>query len=198
MKMIKLLILAALAFSIANCCPYKEKLEKTAEIGAEAVSQFAPPMAKNIMTKVSESGYENAVEFCAGFASDYEVKKNREILASFKEKYGIKNITIKRTSLKLRNPNNSPDVVEKEIMTHWESLAKDGKEVEPATKHKNGVYYSLAPIRIISPVCLGCHGDDNQRDKKAYNKILSKYPNDKAIGYNLNDLRGAVSVTIEF
>jgi hypothetical protein len=51
-------------------------------------------------------------------------------------------------------------------------------------------------LTINKPVCLICHGDLslNQPLKKA---IVDKYPLDKAFDYKLNDLRGAVVVTIK-
>ena len=54
----------------------------------------------------------------------------------------------------------------------------------------------MKPIVLGSPVCLSCHGgpDDTSPEVKA--ELQRLYPQDKATGYRVADLRGAVSVKI--
>jgi len=54
-------------------------------------------------------------------------------------------------------------------------------------------YYK--PITINKGVCLKCHGSLKNGALKS--AIQERYPLDKAMGYEMNDLRGAVVVTIK-
>ena len=51
------------------------------------------------------------------------------------------------------------------------------------------------PLMINKKVCLKCHGDIT--NEKLKNTIAKKYPEDKATGYKMGDIRGAVVVTIK-
>ena len=42
-------------------------------------------------------------------------------------------------------------------------------------------------------VCLDCHGD--KIDPKVATKLITTYPEDKAIGFKLGDIRGAFTIT---
>jgi hypothetical protein len=55
-------------------------------------------------------------------------------------------------------------------------------------------YYK--PLSINTDVCLKCHGDISKNSELS-KFIDDHYPSDKARGYGLNDLRGAIVVTIK-
>ncbi len=46
---------------------------------------------------------------------------------------------------------------------------------------------------ILSENCFACHGPDVRQDVRA--EIARYYPTDKAIGFRVGELRGAVSLT---
>jgi hypothetical protein len=47
-------------------------------------------------------------------------------------------------------------------------------------------------------MCLKCHGNLGQEvEAKTYDKILELYPNDKAVGYDINQVRGIWSIEFE-
>ena len=102
---------------------------------------------------------------------------------------------IKRVSLKPRNKNNYPNLYEKEILEKFNKLGlKDNKylalehtEIIKDENNNNKFVYAKA-IRI-KEVCLNCHGSNINNDLKK--EIQKLYPDDKAINYKLNDIRGA-------
>ena len=51
----------------------------------------------------------------------------------------------------------------------------------------------MKPIIFQAP-CLGCHGDIENISADVKTILNNKYPNDKATGYQMDDLRGAVSI----
>jgi hypothetical protein len=105
-----------------------------------------------------------------------------------------KGFTIKRVSLKPRNKNNYPNLYEKEILEKLNKLSLiDNKDL--ALEHSdiikdenNNKFVYVKAIRI-KEVCLNCHGSNINDDLKK--EIQKLYPDDKAINYKLNDIRGA-------
>ena len=106
-----------------------------------------------------------------------------------------KDYSIKRVSLRPRNKNNYPTLYEKEILEKFNKLSlKDNKytalehtEIIKDENNNNKFVYAKA-IRI-KEVCLNCHGSNINNDLKK--EIQKLYPDDKAINYKLNDIRGA-------
>ncbi len=106
-----------------------------------------------------------------------------------------KDTYIKRVSLRPRNKNNYPTLYEKEILEKFNKLnLKDNKylalehsEIIKDENNNNKFVYAKA-IRI-KEVCLNCHGSNINNDLKK--EIQKLYPDDKAINYKLNDIRGA-------
>ena len=105
---------------------------------------------------------------------------------------------IGRTSLKVRNPNNSPDEWEQAVLNQFE-LRHAGKENVNNLEYSERVtvgdktifrYMKAIPTKGL---CLACHGS-NLNDEVA-NKVNSLYPNDRATGFNLDDIRGAFTLT---
>ena len=51
----------------------------------------------------------------------------------------------------------------------------------------------MKPIILQAP-CLGCHGPVENIEPEVKAILNNKYPDDKATGYQMDDLRGAVSI----
>ena len=105
-----------------------------------------------------------------------------------------KDFSIKRVSLKPRNKNNYPNLYEKEILENFNKLSlKDNKslrlEHNEIIKDKNNRKFVYVKAIRIKEVCLNCHGSNINDDLKK--EIQKFYPDDKAINYKLNDIRGA-------
>lgn len=114
--------------------------------------------------------------------------------------YGIKKgIFIKRVSFKYRNENDAPNKIETEALKMFEELKQKGELKETTeffkTTEENGVtsVIYLKPILVQAP-CLSCHGPLEQIGPDVKQILQTKYPDDKATGYQLDDLRGAVSI----
>ena len=105
-----------------------------------------------------------------------------------------KGFTIKRVSLKPRNKNNYPNLYEKEILEKLNKLSLiDNKDLalehSDIIKDENNNKFVFVKAIRIKEVCLNCHGSNINNDLKK--EIQKLYPDDKAINYKLNDIRGA-------
>lgn len=137
-----------------------------------------------------QGGAERGVRVCTQVAQEL----TREIATE-------QGVQIRRVSLKNRNPRNAPDPWERQVLQRWERDLKAGKQIGEVaqwrTERGQRVYRYMRPITIAMPLCLECHGDPKTINPEVRRLIRQNYPNDKATGYKLGDLRGAFSVTIK-
>ena len=112
---------------------------------------------------------------------------------------GEYNVKIRRTSLLVRNLENTPTNLEKEILNYYADQFDNGEDLLPQVRMLDDKTFAFyAPIKIVSPLCLNCHGKLVETlFEENYKVIREIYPDDKAIGYDLNDLRGMWSITFE-
>ncbi len=144
-------------------------------------------LLERLNTEYQQGGAERGVQVCAEVAQSLTQQIGRE-----------QGVQIRRVSLKNRNPRNAPDAWERQVLQRWESELEAGKEIgevaEWRTERGGRVYRYMRPIKIAMPLCLECHGAQIKPEVRRL--IRERYPNDKATGYQLGDLRGAFSVKI--
>jgi hypothetical protein len=109
---------------------------------------------------------------------------------------------VRRVSLKMRHAADAPDTHEKKVLTDYETLKLAGR-LKPDVP---GVYVEvqdgkrtlryMRPILITSSACLQCHGRLDDLVPEVKERLQTLYPRDQATGYQLHDLRGAVSIRI--
>lgn len=113
------------------------------------------------------------------------------------------NVYIKRTSQRLRNPNNIPSESEAAMLqTFQEAIDVNGtpdyRIVRPRVSDQGDHWAYYAPIFIKNPMCLNCHGKVGKDiANKEYDFIKELYPQDKAIDFALGDLRGMWSIQFQ-
>jgi hypothetical protein len=109
----------------------------------------------------------------------------------------VHHATIRRTSLKIRNPKNAPTEDELKILNSYEEDQKSGKILEPKVQEINGMVSFYMPIKT-QPLCLNCHGKVGETlQQEDYALIKKLYPLDQAIDYVQDDLRGVWSIQFE-
>ncbi|MBE0423248.1 MAG: DUF3365 domain-containing protein [Lutibacter sp.] len=144
-------------------------------------------LSEKLTEQMKLGGPAQAIPFC-----------NVEAIPLTKQLSEDYNVTIKRTSDKLRNQGNKPSARELEIINNYHKLISEKKEITPIVeidRNNNKHYY--APIKLKAN-CLACHGKVEEFVSiKTDSIIKSLYPNDKAIGYSEDDLRGIWSITFE-
>ena len=134
---------------------------------------------------VEKGGLQNGINTCNKIA--------QKLMDSLSNKY---NVQIKRTTLKLRNPDDKPEQDEIDVLITYDKQIKSGKIAKPSAKKlNNGNVRVYIPI-MVDKVCLNCHGKIGEDIKASnYSLIKKHYPNDEAIDYSDGDLRGIWSIT---
>ena len=110
---------------------------------------------------------------------------------------------IKRVSLKPRNPSNTPDEFEEKVLREFEEKNRRGELGKGSEYYVSNNYDGKRTLRYLRPlkikkVCLNCHGKTKDLAPGINDFLKANYPNDKATGYSLGEVRGAVSVTVEY
>ncbi len=184
-----LLLLATSTLLLAN--PYESKDEEIASViatGNAASKQLIQKLGSNLKAHLKSGGPIEAAAFCATEAYPLTDELNSKL---------GKAVNVKRISLKNRNPANAPQADEKVVLEALESLNNAGvmlpKMLIKAVDADTYKYYK--PLRINKEVCLKCHGNIAKSEVGAL--IAKHYPEDKATGYKMGDLRGAIVVTIK-
>ena len=154
-----------------------------------AIMKMGGALKSHMKQNMKAGGPKQAAGFCLEEASNIAKKVN----SSYPE-----GVSVKRVSLKYRNPANKPTADEAKVLEQIQSDVTAHKKVpkmivKEIAKNSYKVY---KPIFINKGICLTCHGDAQTRDPEAYKLIKAKYPNDKAVDYNQGDFRGAFVVTI--
>lgn len=107
--------------------------------------------------------------------------------------------SIHRTSKKVRNPNNAPDDYEIKTLDILEERPAFGSQdhYEWVTTGDQKEFRFVKAI-TTSSACLKCHGDPDKMDADVKAALAEKYPQDQATGFKLGDMRGILSVTIDW
>jgi hypothetical protein len=103
---------------------------------------------------------------------------------------GLTDWAVSRTSLKTRNPANEPEGWVEQVLKNFEQRKENG-EMAKAIAHtevRDGRFYLIKAIPT-QEACLACHGSNISDEVQA--KLTQLYPNDKAIGFKVGDIRGA-------
>jgi len=177
------------------CNEGKEK--QTKELSSEDIAMY---MAKgdsisghaqktlmmNVASAIKEGGTDYAVDFCNTAAISLT-----DSIASMHQS------TIQRLTDKNRNPNNTLSAeIDIEV---WEKMRTAFQSNETSTDYLEqveGEVYFYRPIHIAMETCLKCHGGSDDIIESTRKILADKYPNDKALGYEMGDLRGMWKVKL--
>ena len=155
--------------------------------GDSLATETQKVLLANVSAKIKEGGAIHAVMFCNEKAVD--------LTNSFSQN----DISIQRISEKNRNANNS--ISSENDQKAWQEISKM-TDVLPNQKHllietpKEIVYYKAIPLGM--PTCLLCHGNPQTEIAPEVQQVISsKYPEDKATGYTMGELRGLWKITFQ-
>lgn len=163
----------------------KEQTASYISKGKEIGQQTVKLLGSNLMKHMKNGGTKEAIPFCNTNASN--------LTNEIANKY---NVSIKRTSHKLRSDKNAPNNDEKAVIEAYLAQIKKGEALKPQVKKENdGKVHFYAPMKLKAK-CLACHGTIGKEVSKATDSLIkSLYPNDKAIGFKDGEFRGVLDIT---
>lgn len=182
------LLLVAIPWIFSACNDNKveklsiQELETTKALGDSIATETQNVLLQNVAKAIQTGGTAHAITFC-----------NEKALPLTDSIATAMNVTIQRLSDKNRNPLNA--ITNKADSIAWEKIKTE--KTAFVTQDIVGDVYYYKPIVIMMPTCLKCHGNSAEIDTSTLSHIASKYPDDKAKGYSMGDLRGMWKIKIK-
>jgi len=210
-------LMAVLLISLTGCDTYKEEQSAKSEPEKPSVVKSEPEMPRAMQTEDAfiQTNLESsrmAMKTLAGSLQS-ELKAAMQAggpiqaldvchtkapeLTAFATKYQGDGTIVSRTSLKYRNPNNSPQEWQTAVLEEFETRKLAGEDPKSLEFHQIATTDGKKEFRYMKAiptgeVCLKCHGVDI--DPAVSEKLNTLYPQDKATGFNIGDIRGAFVV----
>lgn len=168
---------------------FAETMEKTdLEEAKGIIKEFLSNLKTELQTALNEGGPVNAIRVCK--------EKEPAIAADYSARTGW---DVGRTSLGLRNPSmNAPDDWERQVLLRFEERKASGEdvktmdfaEVTPVEGENRFRYMQAIPT---GGLCLTCHGA--VLTPEVIRTLDETYPEDRARGFSLGDIRGAFTLS---
>lgn len=182
MKIKILSISIILTLVVPTCSTFDEETKKAETL--EIFKGFKTELQSELKQAITAGGTVNAIGVCAQVSPEMEKRVSEE--------HGL---TLKRVSDNYRNPSHVPDEIENKTIQRWKDEMSQGMKPAVYTQKSNGEFRVIAPIIIDNATCLKCHGSESEIDRATLEKIQVVYPDDKAKGYKMGDVRGAFSAS---
>ena len=183
-------ILACCSLLLLYSCGQREQkyspeiMHAALEEGNFIAKESFKALSGELKQKVAEGGIAAAIDYCHLKAYPLTDSLSKEFM-----------VHIKRSSFKLRNPANAPDSLEAIVLKEYEELLNNGEDIQPIVEQDGKAIRYFAPIVLNAPLCLNCHGEVGKFiNENDYALIKAAYPSDKAIDYELGQLRGIWSI----
>jgi len=166
----------------------KEIPQNIIETGNKVSHELIGTLGTKLKHEVQTNGLLQAAKFC---------NSNALTLTEEVNLHQIEGISVKRISLKERNSANAAKPDEALVLESMHKMMKQKKNLpEYIIKEEGKSYKYYKPLLIKKELCLKCHGNI-ETDAEVSAFIKTAYPDDKATGYKMGDLRGAILVEIK-
>ncbi len=186
---IKHLIVFLSLMLITSLALAEDELSQRQQAAEQVTQQFVKQLGSHLQTEMKTNGPVSAIKVCKDVAP--------EIASQLSIENGWR---VSRVTTKVRNPLlGMPDQWERTTLADFEAQAAKGEEYSTMNKtavvDEDGQFYFryMKPL-VIAPVCLSCHGSDDQIPAAVKTELEKAYPFDRATGYKVSELRGAVSI----
>lgn len=161
-----------------------EAVKSHKERGLDYALSTKATLGKHLMGAIQKEGTLAALEFCS--------LKAYSLTDSMATHHNAK---IRRVSDKPRNINNQANAIELQHIASFKKQLTDGVVIEPIISQQGNAVDFYYPI-VTNTMCLQCHGDKQKElNPLTLNKINELYPNDKALDYKENEVRGIWSIS---
>lgn len=187
-------LLAACSREPSSSPPPPRPSAPPASAPAAVVPAAAPPASPVERARVAVAGYKRELLAALTAAKRDGLPAAIEACAtaapSLAKAASVDGLTVGRATNKPRNPANAAAGWQAEALASFEAKVAAGAALEGASwtaTGPDGATRYAEPLVIGAP-CVTCHGAELMPDVKA--ALAARYPDDRATGYALGDLRG--------
>jgi len=165
----------------------KEIPQDVINTGAKLSKELLEQLSTKLKHEVQTNGIVQAAKFC---------NKNALTLTEEVNLRQVQGISVKRISLQERNRANTPKTDEALVLESMQKMLEEKTLPEYIIEEEGKTYKYYKPLIIKKELCLKCHGNISENPELS-EFIKESYPQDKATGYKMGDLRGAILVEIK-
>lgn len=182
---------AALVLLLLAACgarpPGEAEIEAARAKAGDAAAQLMGALFSELQGALAKGPPELAIDVCADRAPAIAKRIGDET-----------GLSVRRTSLRTRNPANAPDDWERAWLE--KASAATAPAVDDAEVVRRDGGYELRYVRVVrlAEMCTTCHGAPEKIPAAVKEAIARRYPADRATGFAPGDLRGVVSVRVPF
>jgi hypothetical protein len=151
-------------------------------------NQLAEKVRGLLLQEIDKGGFSSAVRVCSELAQEMTLQFNAQT-----------GHHVRRISLKYRNPKNVPDAYEQRKLEEFNILNQKKElpnEYSEIVEEQGKKYLRYLKPLIVVPVCVNCHGPKENIPQEVKTILADRYPEDRATGFLVGDVRGAISVKI--
>jgi len=155
---------------------------------SRAVTQaMLKELGQKLQSSMAEGGPINAIGVCHLQAPDIANRASTNNQAK-----------ISRVGTRARNPvMGVPNDWQAKALAQFDAALARGEkpadiEFAETVNTVSGKEFHFAKPIVLQPMCVSCHGSPEQISPEVKAKLNELYPNDKAVGYQPGQLRGAV------
>lgn len=164
---------------------FQQRLNQARQISDSLISE----LGQRLKNEMSSNGPESAIAIC------------REVATKMVNQLSLDNgWRVTRISLKPRNAMlGIADAWEQAVLLDFEDQLKTGQGFEglehaEIVSEPAGTSFRYVRALETKGLCLACHGSDDQISDGVKDLLKQHYPYDKARGFSIGDLRGAISI----
>lgn len=178
-----------LALSLFFVMPALADQKQMDEESRQLASAFLKQLGGALQKEMQAHGAEAAIAVCRDLAPRIANQLSLE-----------KGWKVTRVGTRVRNPMiGTPDVWEQETLASFERRLKEGEKLDAMeysqiVNEPGAQYYRYMKAIGTQPVCTACHGGADSIPANVKKALDKHYPHDKATGYSVGQLRGAVSI----
>ena len=186
LAVISLMLVSSAVFSANDTSTEQAQREQAAQ---KVAQQFMQQLGGHLKKEMKSNGPVAAIKVCKDVAPDIANE------LSLENGWRVTRVTSKTRNSML----GTPDQWEREVLAAFETRAVKGesyssmKQSEIVDEAGTSYFRFMKPL-AVQPVCLSCHGSDEQIPGKVKVELDKQYPFDQARDYKLGDLRGAISI----
>lgn len=183
----------SLFLAAASLCVHGYAAAEDTEAAITQSRQWATQLVQQtgaaLKKELAASGPEGAIGVCKQVAP--------EIAGNLSRANGVR---IARVSLKVRNAMlGQPDAWEQAVLADFDRRAAAGEKPDTMERAEivsepAGRYFRYMKAIPTQPMCLACHGTPETLAPSIMEKLAADYPKDRATGYSVGQMRGAVTV----
>ncbi|UCG86329.1 MAG: DUF3365 domain-containing protein [Gemmatimonadota bacterium] len=183
-----LVCLAAVACSRESLEVTPDEEQWVSTVGHEAASSLTQGLVARLLAAIEEGGPARAVDVCSNEALQLTAEIRQQM---------ANGIELKRTSFKYRNPANAPDSLETAAITHFVEMLASQSELPPyhVQQVARDTFRYYQPL-VVNQLCVQCHGTPETMSPEVQAQLAARYPDDRAVGYSVGELRGVIRVSI--